>query len=384
MKPVTYDPGSIPTLVGAGGVLMVATDDLDLITSLDRTALSVSAVVDALSADGLASMPGFACLVRGDGHWTALVRGEFAVEVDEGGEITSVAGNGVTTWAERVIPQTTGQTLSLAADGSEPTAGLPVTDAVVLAARVAIGASLAGAVSKNVEPAEQPDVRPPTPTFPVPAQEPAQTLEPDPNATIVDVEENRFEAMFGQTVPGRRPEDAAVRDNDPDQGPPTTVAQARSVDPPPAPILGDHDGRTMTAAELRRLRGESASPPQEQAGVVGRPATTAEITLSTGRVIVVDRPVAIGRNPQARQVSSAGLPLLVVIESHYISGTHLLVNVEGDDVLATDTSRNGTYLTRQGGRPERMVKGQPTLLSDGCSLQLADEVSATVSVRKAG
>jgi pSer/pThr/pTyr-binding forkhead associated (FHA) protein len=100
-------------------------------------------------------------------------------------------------------------------------------------------------------------------------------------------------------------------------------------------------------------------------------------------VIVVDSPVLIGRNPQAKQVSSAGLPLLVVIESPYISGTHLLVNIEGDDVVATDVSRNGTYLTRQGGRPERMTKGHPTLLSDGCSLQLADEVSATVSVSKA-
>src|SRR5690606_8237991 len=90
--------------------------------------------------------------------------------------------------------------------------------------------------------------------------------------------------------------------------------------------------------------------------------------------------VVVGRRPQARQVSSLDLPLLVVLDNPYVSGTHLEFHLEADTVLVTDVSSNGTLLTRSGGRPERLRSGQPTPLSDGAVLQLTEGLTATVSI----
>jgi hypothetical protein len=224
-----------------------------------------------------------------------------------------------------------------------------------------------------------------------PEPEPEPTPEPDPFATRTEGEDD-FDAMFGATIQGRRPEDAAVRDGvTPQVAPPPALvtpppsgvpSPAPAAPTPPAPpatppsvVDGDHDGRTVTVAQMREMR-QRQSPPQAPP-----PSVEARLVLSTGEAFAVDRPVLIGRAPRSTQASSAALPRIVVVDDPYVSSTHLEVVVSGSSVLATDRSTNGTLLTRPGGTPVRLAKGEPTLVSEGCRLSLSDDLSVLVEVR---
>ncbi|MBU4336950.1 MAG: FHA domain-containing protein, partial [Actinobacteria bacterium] len=107
----------------------------------------------------------------------------------------------------------------------------------------------------------------------------------------------------------------------------------------------------------------------------------ARMVLSTGLVVALDRPVLIGRAPQAMRLGSRDLPRLVAVPSPQqdISRTHAEVRVVGDDVLVTDLdSTNGVYLLAAGLGARRLHPGEPTALAASETVDLGDGVTFTV------
>ncbi|KAA1374689.1 FHA domain-containing protein [Aeromicrobium fastidiosum] len=202
--------------------------------------------------------------------------------------------------------------------------------------------------------------------------QPAATRDDDPGATIAEVGDSRFDAMFGVTVPGRRLEDAAVRESLPAGVEPQPAS--------PASVLGDHDGRTTTAVERAALLAGRISPPRVSAAAVSAPTARATMTFSTGRSVELDRPVVVGRSPRAHGASSAEMPHLVVIDNPYVSGTHLSAAIEDGVVVVTDLSTNGTLLTAPGEASRRLDKGLGVVVPDASVLKLSDDISVTITI----
>lgn len=142
----------------------------------------------------------------------------------------------------------------------------------------------------------------------------------------------------------------------------------------------EHDGRTITSAQLQALR-EGQAPPGAGPPVPPVPPTRPQVALelSTGRVVQVRRRVLIGRSPRVQQVGgSANLPALVTVDDPYVSSTHLEVAADGVRVTATDTSTNGTLLARRGRAPVPLDPGVATEVAIGDVLTLSKGLTATV------
>jgi hypothetical protein len=106
-----------------------------------------------------------------------------------------------------------------------------------------------------------------------------------------------------------------------------------------------------------------------------------EILLSTGERIPLDRPVIIGRKPNAPRFSNADMPRLVVVESprQDISRSHLKIDLEDWSVIVSDLgSTNGTVLRREG-QPDRRLKGPEQMVAQvGDVYDLGDGITVQV------
>ncbi|WP_447652699.1 FHA domain-containing protein [Microbacterium sufflavum] len=197
-----------------------------------------------------------------------------------------------------------------------------------------------------------------------------------PDATLVPTEAtlappvDEFDHLWGATV--HTPiEAAAVR--------PSEEPESAPVPPPAA---GDHDGSTISAAELRDLRQQPAAAPDAPTEVipVAAPAavSTGRIRVSTGQVVTLDRTVIIGRRPRSTRASGANMPHLIAVESPQqdISRSHLEVRPEGDTVVVIDLhTTNGSTLLRPGADPVRLHPGEQTLVLSGDVVDLGDGVT---------
>lgn len=150
------------------------------------------------------------------------------------------------------------------------------------------------------------------------------------------------------------------------------------------PDAGDHDGATISLAELRARRAEQST---ERAGdhdgdtiPTGRAAAPVpRIRLSTGEVIDIDRTIIIGRSPRAARVALNDAPRLVTVPSPQldISRSHLEVRGEPGAVTVVDLrTTNGTMLQRAGADPVRLRSNEPTVVVSGDVLDLGDGVTA--------
>jgi len=152
------------------------------------------------------------------------------------------------------------------------------------------------------------------------------------------------------------------------------------------PEPGDHDGATISLAELRARRAQAGA---ERAGdhdgdtvPTGRSAAapTPRIRLSTGEVIDIDRTIIIGRSPRAARVSLNDAPRLVTVPSPQldISRSHLEVRGEPGAVTVVDLrTTNGTTLRRADADPVRLRTNEPTVVVSGDVLDLGDGVTVT-------
>jgi hypothetical protein len=182
----------------------------------------------------------------------------------------------------------------------------------------------------------------------------------------------------------------------------------------------DHDGKTITVEELRRMQAGSSgasiaaattgisgeflavscaaghlNPPHGDAcRVCGqvihtqKPSMVSAINLgnfrfSTGITVPVTRSMVIGRSPKVSGAVDGQVPELVSVPSpsQDISRNHVEVHVEGWQVLVVDKgSTNGTVVILPNRDPQRLRPDEPFPLSIGARVSLADEVDFVFEV----
>jgi hypothetical protein len=155
--------------------------------------------------------------------------------------------------------------------------------------------------------------------------------------------------------------------------------------PPPA---GDHDGATISLAQVRAMRAGATGAPGAASSSTAppplappRPPAPGRIRVSSGQVVMLDRTVVIGRRPRSTRVSGTDLPHLVAVDSPQqdISRSHVELRVEGESIVATDLrTTNGTTLLRAGADPVRLHPGEATVVIPGDVLDLGDGITVAV------
>ena len=113
----------------------------------------------------------------------------------------------------------------------------------------------------------------------------------------------------------------------------------------------------------------------------------ARLLFSSGDIVDVDRPVLVGRSPEARRFASGDNPRLVSVPSPHqeISSTHLEVRpgagADTGSAVVTDLgSTNGTVLVQPGLAPEDLKPGIAIQLHPGSIIDLGDGVTIQVTV----
>jgi hypothetical protein len=306
-----------------------------------------SRVLDRLTASGLSATPPFALVVRDADGGSARVVARGAVRVIAGE--TTVSGEGVSTWAERLIAASDGE-LRLESTDSAPDDApeLPLVEGVVYAVAVtSIGTEPVANASAPVGPAVAATPAPVTPAS-IPAPAPAPVALPA-EQTMVPIED---------TI----------------ASPVRSAPLARPTPTPPGDLEGDHDGLTVASIDLRRLRAERAVrpvPPTPVSGVTVAPSSS--LRMPDGSLEAIGHEVVLGRAPSVSQVSGGRIPRLITIGAGDpdISRNHLRVAVEGDTVVVTDLhSRNGTHVVAPGKPPVKLRSGEPTPVLAGTVMDL--------------
>lgn len=245
-------------------------------------------------------------------------------------------------------------------------------------------------------------------------------------------EDDAYDYLFGRTVARsvqqaavQAPDDAHDAGNDghliagvPLGAPSSAPPAAPSSMPPPSPgspVMGDHDGHTISRAELARLRAENAIIPagpvvQARLCVGGHPNPThltvcrtcgGQITadppvsvprpilgvlrFSNGVVVQLDRPQLIGRSPKIEGHVGGELPNLVKLDQagQGVSRRHVAVHLENWQVLLEDlNSANGTIVALPGRPARRLVAGEPVALEHGTVVDLGGEMSMSFEVSR--
>jgi len=419
---IRYRTGGWQAAVSEQGIALLPADvDLVLVEGIwGRVArgAGLGGVLEALTGafgTSLSMIPSFGVAILADDEVRLAVRGPLAVRVQTKDAATVViSGLGVTTWSERVI--TDAAAVEVVLDDAEDTgAWYPLGDGIVPASavRLTLAAVVSGPIAvepdadsgadadaaeadasvgaaPEPEPVAEPEPEPALEpvTKPEPAAEPEPAHSPEP-AHLHPAPEDTWIPVAGETMG----EPTALEDPfDPLWGATVLNPQASASPPPlPEPIArpGDHDGETITHAQMQALRatsgaGVSGAVAPGTVGATGAAVSAASgegwLELSTGDRVELDRPVVIGRRPRAVRVTGA-LPHLVAVPSPQqdISRSHLEVRREGDATLVIDLdTTNGTVLHRAGTVPVRLHPNDPTILIEGDVIDLGDGVTATV------
>ena len=249
--------------------------------------------------------------------------------------------------------------------------------------------------------------------------EPEETDSVAPGGAGPDVADQLPDAVEADRADTRTSEEPAPPDPPPLGGLISGVpgAGAGTESEVTASELGDHDGMTMSVAQLRAMRGESSvtsaadpsrpvtggptvqalvcrdghpSPPVLDScrlcgtGLAGPPVVIARppmgrILLSNGLTVELDRSAIIGRNPRVEGALGGEVPSTVKIDgSQALSRSHAMVRLEGWQVMVEDLgSANGTTVTLPGREPRRLREGEPVLIEHGTHLDLGGEITGT-------
>lgn len=113
---------------------------------------------------------------------------------------------------------------------------------------------------------------------------------------------------------------------------------------------------------------------------ISRP-TLGVLILSTGEKVSLDRDVVLGRAPQTTRHDAATKPHQVKLGDPGISRNHVLISLNGWDVMARDLgSSNGTEIVLPGGEPQKLRPEEDYLVEPGSNIVLAEEVTLTFMV----
>lgn len=384
------DPsGSWLAAVRPGTLLVLPAERAgDLVALWSRLASTDAAahVVDRVTAGGVASAPGFALVVRElePASVRVVVRGPITVRVGQ----DAVSGSGVSTWSERVFEGA--PAVSVAVDGvaAADAAGtrLPILEGVVPASGVDWNPA-DGAVDESAAIAPE---RPSAAPGPAPAPESAASEQPG-EQTMVPAEDTvvGFSRTERPRIDVRGPSPSAPAA--PHVPPPArAVASTTTIVPPPGlsavGMLGDHDGLTVAASDVRRLREDrdsdrarSGSGPQ-----AGRGEPRLALRMPDGSFEPIAGELLLGRAPAIGRVAGPRMPRPVVIGAGDpdISRTHLRVAVEGGTAVVTDLdSRNGTHVVAPGQAPLRLRPSDPTPVLPETVIDLGGGWTVQVVVR---
>lgn len=425
----------------------------------------VDDLLEELSTTGLRSLGSFAMAQFEGSGVRVVVRGTGRANVVDLSSSRDIAASGVRTWVEEVVDQVSSVSLCLT---DVPIEALPF--------RAGFGVLPADALQRGTSPASLTDletdwvdefreadvIRAADAEIVVVERPDPMVEEPDPMRTMAPSEfregaslipqidevkaevdyDYDYDAIYGRTV-ARSVQSAAVHHSPDDLAEPEPAQPAVmgmpmeppavpvvDVPPPPSPMiqgvpsgpamevpqLGDHDGHTVTKAQLQAMREQTGNPvgatpppvggmggptvravlcgnqhpnpPQlSQCRVCGSLLTSTTVMIarpplgmlrfSTGSTIVLDRPALIGRNPKLEGSLSSEIPHLVKLDvGQGLSRTHASVKLEGWQVLLEDlNSANGTTVTLPGREPRRLHSGEPVLLEVGAHIDFGGEIS---------
>ncbi len=262
-------------------------------------------VLEIIVGIGVESVPGFALLELVDAPSSAValaVRGTATVDL-HGSQHSRYVGGGIRTWVEGSAKHVARISLGLGSDTAGDGETLPLVRGVVRADRLNWVA--AGAAPAAAEPATGGAVPASSPSSAVPSW----AVGADPNGTLA-VDREAL-AAFAQA--------AAEQAN-----------AARDAVPAAAPV-------TPQAPRTLALR-------------------------LADRIVPLDQPVVLGRNPRAAQHPGMRVEVLPSPRRE-ISQTHLEVRLEGEELVVRDLdATNGTIV--------RAPDGQARLLRDGAAVRV--------------
>lgn len=162
--------------------------------------------------------------------------------------------------------------------------------------------------------------------------------------------------------------------------PPVSEVRADvQLSPPYAAELGEATEPLTVSAHDQSL----SSQPSQSPSVV---TSVAQLLVSNGATVAVDRVVLVGRAPESRRFTSTEQPRLVTVPSplHEISSTHIEVRPgagadHGAAVVTDLGSTNGTVLVQPGSGPEVLEPGIAVRLVPGAVINLGDGVTIEVA-----
>lgn len=285
-------------------------------------------VLDALVADGLSRLPGFVLVSESVGMTRVLVRGAARVELTTDSEVVRVEGDATSTWTERSVLDVVRLRIEVE-DGEDGDDGEDGED------KAGDGRIQAGLV--RLAGAQHPPVE-------------------------------------------HAPVKHASAERPPAEHPPAEPAPAG---PSAVPLVEpDHDGLTRHPA-VNEV--QSVGPPNPAVDPAVSTGPVARLLFPDGRVVEVDRPVLVGRAPEATRVATSAEPRIVIVESprQEISSTHLEIRpgsgAEHGAAVVTDLgSTNGTVVVQPGLPPQELRPGAGFLLVPGSLVDLGDGVSIEV------
>lgn len=354
----SYQPGGWFGIVGKNAaVLLPGTEKAraGALWALVDDGAGFDAVLDALVAGGLTSLPGFVLLASEGGTTRVVVRGDASASFESAEGTVRLTGSGGSMWVERVLHEVT--ELSITLPGELPTGPrLTVADGLV---------RLAG-------------LRTPEAAAP---SAPRLELVPDPLTDEIELPAPEDEAPTDDVLgepPSWTPGPVAVPPPPPTlPPPPPPVVSLPPVPPPPvASVWADEATEQIPATP------PEPEPEQDWAP----PGPVAHLSLSNGAEIDVEGLIVIGRAPDAGRFPVDEEPMLVTVPSPHseISSTHLEVRPgTGEEhglAVVTDLgSTNGTLLVQPGQRPEELRSGVPVALQVGAMIDLGDGLTIRVS-----
>lgn len=457
-------------LVSRFTLALIMTEDAairDTLWNLAAVDAPLDEVLDGLSEHGLRNLPSFA-IVRFEDTDAArvVVRGDARVALVTALGPHGVEAGGVRTWVEELVNDVVSVDLILNESWSSATTfhvlagAVPASTLSRIIAATDVHADLAtggwsSAVPSSLQRGFPPRVVNPDATLmssdidELRIQSVASTVS-KPTAATEPSDGDDYDFIFGRTI--ARSVQAAAVHHDPESVPDPPASREPSTPslqppvvgrpppaqfvspatvggvlidriPPPGPTpspssdssqLGDHDGRTISKAQLAQMRGgvpasSAAEPPATgpalqailcvaghpnplQAGQCrtcgaeissGNPVTVQRPTLgllrfSNGLVIMLDRPQLIGRNPKIEGHVGGELPSIVKLDQlgQGLSRRHAAIHIDGWQVLLEDlNSANGTIVTLPGRPARRLHAGEPAILEPGAFVDLGGEVS---------
>lgn len=275
---------------------------------------------------GLLKLPPFSAAIADGDRWHLAVRGALTVKIVSPAGNEPLRGEGVATWAERVVSGVTALHMGRVVEPSSPLVG-----GVVLADGVGFGEL---------------------------SREHRAVDEPGEPATPEDV------PAFEEDTPAPKHGPAAPSDEELLMG--DTLSDASEDNRPRRPETTEVVARFCTAGHPN---------PQERSRcfvcgepVTGEPRSTERPQLGWLKVPHVDpipllESMIIGRHPSAEALCLPEPPKLLALQYRHVSGNHLAILLDGWRVLALDlASRNGTCVRRRAKPPVRLPQRPITLL----------------------